>query len=212
MAGFTEAAFVKKLTDLNNSSQSIQTLSLWLIHHRKHYATVVKLWLRELLKGNIIHHILIGIKICLFLVKGPKKLTFMYLANDVIQNSRKKGPEYGQEFGTHLARAFDHMSDSETKTVNSLERLLTIWSERGIYNEIQITEFRGALSTLFSFIFILIDSFILEKEGPPSKKAKMNNVKASKERKKIEQHEVVIEVRILEYFFTIIKIRNSYFR
>lgn len=50
--GFTESAFIKKLSELNNSSQSIQTLSLWLIHHRKHYSTVVKIWIRELIKGN----------------------------------------------------------------------------------------------------------------------------------------------------------------
>lgn len=50
--GFTETAFIKKLSELNNSSQSIQTLSLWLIHHRKHYSTVVKIWIRELIKGK----------------------------------------------------------------------------------------------------------------------------------------------------------------
>lgn len=55
MAGFTESAFVKKLSELNNSSQSIQTLSFWLIHHRKHYNTVVKLWIREVLKGNFLN-------------------------------------------------------------------------------------------------------------------------------------------------------------
>ncbi|XP_044253964.1 regulation of nuclear pre-mRNA domain-containing protein 1B [Tribolium madens] len=159
MAGFTESAFIKKLTDLNNSSQSIQTLSFWLIHHRKHYSTVVKLWGRELVKA-----------------KDSKKLTFMYLANDVIQNSRKKGPEYGQEFGAHLKKAFEHMSDAEEKTKSSLERLLTIWSERGIYNETQITEFRSAL----------------KKEGPPAKKAKTDG-KPPKEKKKSE-HEVTVEV------------------
>lgn len=52
MAGFTESAFAKKLADLNNSSQSIQTLSFWLIHHRKHHAQVVKIWYKELLKGK----------------------------------------------------------------------------------------------------------------------------------------------------------------
>lgn len=50
--GFTDSVFIKKLADLNNSSQSIQTLSLWLIHHRKHYSTVVKIWIRELIKGS----------------------------------------------------------------------------------------------------------------------------------------------------------------
>lgn len=51
--GFTDTVFIKKLAELNNSSQSIQTLSLWLIHHRKHYSTVVKIWLRELIKGKL---------------------------------------------------------------------------------------------------------------------------------------------------------------
>lgn len=52
MAGFTENALVKKLMDLNPSQQSIQTLSLWLIHHRKHHGTIVKVWFREMCKGN----------------------------------------------------------------------------------------------------------------------------------------------------------------
>lgn len=56
--GFTESAFIKKLTELNNSSQSIQTLSLWLIHHRKHYSTVVKIWIRELIKGKKIYKLI----------------------------------------------------------------------------------------------------------------------------------------------------------
>ena len=31
----------------------------------------------------------------------------MYLANDVIQNSRKKGPEYSKEFGAVLKASFE---------------------------------------------------------------------------------------------------------
>lgn len=52
MSSFTESALVKKLTELNPSQQSIQTLSLWLIHHRKHHAVIVKTWLRELQRGK----------------------------------------------------------------------------------------------------------------------------------------------------------------
>lgn len=51
---FTESTLVKKLLDLNNSQQSIQTLSLWLIHHRKHHANIVKTWYKELQKGMFI--------------------------------------------------------------------------------------------------------------------------------------------------------------
>lgn len=71
----------------------------------------------------------------------------MYLANDVIQNSRKKGPEYGKEFGLVLKKAFEHMAaiGSDAKTLNSLGRLLSIWKERDMYDEDQIQEFRQSL-------------------------------------------------------------------
>lgn len=52
MSGFTQQAFEKKLSDLNPSQQSIQTLSLWLIHHRKHYKTIVQIWFKELKRGK----------------------------------------------------------------------------------------------------------------------------------------------------------------
>lgn len=147
--GFTESAFIKKLAELNSSSQSIQTLSLWLIHHRKHYSSVVKIWVRELIKG-LFPLFSDFFNDCysterFFAAKDSRKLTFMYLANDVIQNSKKKGPEYGQEFGVQLKKAFEHMSQCDEKTKNSLDRLLTIWQDRLIYNSVQIMEFKTAL-------------------------------------------------------------------
>ncbi|XP_028168547.1 regulation of nuclear pre-mRNA domain-containing protein 1B [Ostrinia furnacalis] len=130
MAGFTENALIRKLQELNSSQQSIQTLSLWLIHHRKHHAAVVKTWFKELLKA-----------------KDAKQLTFMYLANDVIQNSKKKGPEYGKEFGEVLVESFKHMAKTgiNAKTKNSLHRILSIWQERGVYDAQKIQEFKEAV-------------------------------------------------------------------
>lgn len=86
-----------------------------------------------------------------FAAKENRKLTFMYLANDVIQNSKKKGPEYGREFGQVLKSAFEHMAaiGYDEKTKNSLTRLLTIWGERGMYDEIQIAEFKQAFCEYF---------------------------------------------------------------
>ncbi len=40
--------------------------------------------------------------------KPPKKLTFLYLANDVVQNSKKKGPEFSRDFKTVLPYAYKH--------------------------------------------------------------------------------------------------------
>ena len=41
--------------------------------------------------------------------KPNKKLVFIYLANDVVQNSKKKGSEFTMEFTTVIDRAFTHV-------------------------------------------------------------------------------------------------------
>jgi len=118
MSAFSDTALETKLTDLNPSQQSIQTLSLWLIHHRKHAKKIVATWKKLLVQ-----------------VAQPRKLTFLYLANDVIQNSKKKGPEFSQEFEGVLPYAFHHvLKDADEKTRGSCIRLLNIWQERGVYD------------------------------------------------------------------------------
>ncbi|XP_054164635.1 regulation of nuclear pre-mRNA domain-containing protein 1B-like [Oppia nitens] len=130
MSGFASQTLEKKLSDLNNSQQSIQTLSLWLIHHRKHHKAIVQTWFSELKKA-----------------KASRRLTFMYLANDVIQNSRKKGPEFSKEFGVVLKLAFESVAkDSDDKTLSSLDRILTIWEQRTIYDANDIISFKSALT------------------------------------------------------------------
>nr|CAD7444822.1 unnamed protein product [Timema bartmani] len=160
MAGFTESALAKKLSDLNSSQQSIQTLSLWLIHHRKHHATIVKVWFKELVKGKLTVACDI---LTLPAAKDSRKLTFMYLANDVIQNSKKKGPEYGKEFATVLRKAFEAMAvpENDEKTRRSLGRILQIWEERGVYDSKLITEFKKGLEAPKN------------EDSPPKKKVKV---------------------------------------
>lgn len=132
MTSFSEAALEQKLAELNNSQQSIQTLSLWVIHHRKHCKTIVSVWYKELLKA-----------------KPSRKLTFMYLANDVIQNSKKKGPEYAKEFGNVLSKAFQFVGkSSDQKTEHGLNRLLNVWQERGVYSPAQLESFRNSIKKI----------------------------------------------------------------
>lgn len=76
----------------------------------------------------------------------------MYLANDVIQNSKKKGPEYGKEYGKILKNAFIHIGEtcsSDERTLGSLGRILKIWEDRGVYEEKAIEEFRNSLNKQF---------------------------------------------------------------
>ena len=48
---FSVAAVEKKLKDLNTTIQSIQGVSQWLIHYRKHAKTVVSTWYKDQHKG-----------------------------------------------------------------------------------------------------------------------------------------------------------------
>ncbi|TNN48599.1 Regulation of nuclear pre-mRNA domain-containing protein 1B [Liparis tanakae] len=111
MSSFSESALEKKLVELSSSQQSVQTLSLWIIHHRKHSGLIVKVWHRELKKA-----------------KSSRKLTFLYLANDVIQNSKKKGPE-----------------EADDGSKKHMERLLNIWKERALYRADFIQQLKLAI-------------------------------------------------------------------
>lgn len=73
----------------------------------------------------------------------------MFLANDVIQNSKRKGPEYSTTFSKILGKAFAHIREvcsSDQKTIDQLIRILNIWDERRIYDEAEIKSFRKALT------------------------------------------------------------------
>lgn len=129
MSSFSESALEKKLTELSSSQQSVQTLSLWIIHHRKHSGLIVKVWHRELRKA-----------------KSSRKLTFLYLANDVIQNSKKKGPEFAKDFETVLVDACSHVArEADDGCKRPMERLLNIWKERALYRADFIQQLKLAI-------------------------------------------------------------------
>ena len=50
---FSPESFEKKLKELNMSQQSIQTLSQWVVHNRKHAKTIVEAWHKEVISGKI---------------------------------------------------------------------------------------------------------------------------------------------------------------
>uniref|UniRef100_A0A3P8T411 Regulation of nuclear pre-mRNA domain containing 1B n=1 Tax=Amphiprion percula TaxID=161767 RepID=A0A3P8T411_AMPPE len=142
MSSFSESALERKLSELSSSQQSVQTLSLWIIHHRKHSGLIVKVWHRELKKA-----------------KSTRKLTFLYLANDVIQNSKKKGPEFTKDFESVLVDACSHVaSEADENCKKHMERLLNIWKERSLYRSDFIQQLKlntVSLHSNFSSIFPL---------------------------------------------------------
>ena len=82
---------------------------------------MVRVWFRALGKESAPPH---------------RKLNFLYLANDVVQNSKKKFPDYAKEFGTVIKKVIQHLAAiaMDEKIVKSIGRLLNIWKERTIFD------------------------------------------------------------------------------
>ncbi|XP_003741062.1 regulation of nuclear pre-mRNA domain-containing protein 1B [Galendromus occidentalis] len=128
MSTFSEESLVKRLKELSPTQQGIETLSLWLIHHRKHHKRIAEVWLKVLLE----------------LEKASRKLNLLYLANDVIQNSRRKGLDFPTSFIDPLNAAFHHIfgnHPTESKVLAAIERTISIWKQRKIYDDSVLSSF-----------------------------------------------------------------------
>ncbi|KAL6319533.1 hypothetical protein AAG906_014209 [Vitis piasezkii] len=114
---FNEQILVEKLAKLNSSQKSIETLSHWCIFHRKRAKQVVETWERQF------HCSL-----------REQRLSFLYLANDILQNSRRNGLEFVGEFWKVLPNALrDVVESGDDFGKNAVLRLINIWDERKVF-------------------------------------------------------------------------------
>ncbi|OVA17430.1 CID domain [Macleaya cordata] len=114
---FNGQILVEKLAKLNSSQQSIETLSHWCIFHMKKAKQVVETW------DSQFH--------C---SPREQRLSFLYLANDILQNSRRKGSEFVDEFWKVLPDALsDVAQNGDEFGRNAALRLIGIWEERKVF-------------------------------------------------------------------------------
>ncbi|KAL9292878.1 unnamed protein product [Arabidopsis thaliana] len=116
-SSFNAQILVEKLAKLNNSQASIETLSHWCIFHMNKAKHVVETW------GRQFH--------C---APREQRLAYLYLANDILQNSRRKGSEFVGEFWKVLPDALrDMIENGDDFGRKSARRLVNIWEERKVF-------------------------------------------------------------------------------
>ncbi|KAF8706432.1 hypothetical protein HU200_030703 [Digitaria exilis] len=114
---FSEQRLVEKLNKLNNSAASIQTLSQWCIFHRKRAKRVVDTWEKQFHSAT-----------------KDKKVSFLYLSNDILQNSKRKGGDFVNEFWRVLPRSLKHVYENGGEDGKKVvARLIGIWDERKVF-------------------------------------------------------------------------------
>lgn len=126
---YDQAKLVEKLRGINASQQSIETVSMYCQVLKRHAPNVVTDWAAEYHKQPT-----------------PRKVALLYLANDVLQNSRKKGAEYVAAFHKVLPHALHAAATSgDAKLAKSATRLVEIWNERRVFSAHAITALKEAV-------------------------------------------------------------------
>ncbi|XP_047308726.1 regulation of nuclear pre-mRNA domain-containing protein 1B-like [Impatiens glandulifera] len=106
----------EKLSKLNSSQQSIESVSSWCITYRKKAKEIVEIWDSS------------------FNSAKKERVAFLYLANDILQNSRRKGSEYVNEFWKVLPGALNNVFQSaDDHGKKAATRLMDIWEDRKVF-------------------------------------------------------------------------------
>uniref|UniRef100_A0A1B0CEI4 Dolichyl-diphosphooligosaccharide--protein glycosyltransferase subunit 2 n=1 Tax=Lutzomyia longipalpis TaxID=7200 RepID=A0A1B0CEI4_LUTLO len=124
---FDTVTFEKNLGNLKDTQESISSLSSWCLQWRSHHKKIVSSWLTVLKQVKVEH-----------------RLTLFYLANDVIQYSKRNNYEFVESWGTTLQRATTMVRDEKVK--NKILRIFKIWEQRGVYNDDFIGDLVGLLN------------------------------------------------------------------
>lgn len=106
-----------KLSKVDSSQKSIESTSKWCITHRKKARQIVEAW-DKLFKS----------------AQKEQRVAFLFLSNDILQNSRRKGSEFVNEFWkvlpTTLKSVYESGDESGKKAAS---RLVNIWEERKVF-------------------------------------------------------------------------------
>ncbi|XVE83210.1 hypothetical protein DITRI_Ditri16bG0069000 [Diplodiscus trichospermus] len=92
-------------------------LSHWCIFHRSKAELVVATWDKQFHSSEMV-----------------QKVPLLYLANDILQNSKRKGNEFVNEFWKVLPAALKDLLDKgDDRGKNVVSRLVGIWEERRVF-------------------------------------------------------------------------------
>ncbi|KAK0252151.1 hypothetical protein B0A54_08134 [Friedmanniomyces endolithicus] len=109
-----------KLATLNETQDSIVSVAQWLLFHRRHADRTAQTWLSALQAQTSV----------------PKRLNLVYLANEIVQQSRARGkqdfvlafePIVGDGVGTAYKGAGEGVQ-------GKIRRVVEVWRQRGVFD------------------------------------------------------------------------------
>lgn len=131
---FSPSIFQKKLDSLLDTQDSIVSISQWVLFHHRHAGELCTLWAEYTMQHD----------------SGKKRLSLLYLCNDVVQQARhKRKPEFASGFATQLPQVLHAVYASLDPGIKpKIDRLIGVWEQRSIFSAPQIAGMRRAVTLL----------------------------------------------------------------
>lgn len=127
-----ETNLEKRFSHVSPSQASIQSLSFFCLHYKSHHKKIAQIWLRCLQKALPAH-----------------RLTLIYLANDIVQNAKRKNASaFIDDFKNILKETIPYLRDE--KIQKSVERVFSIWHDRRIFDGNFISDLKDYLNNTTS--------------------------------------------------------------
>jgi len=119
-----------KLDTLQSRQESVEGLSHWIQFHKKKSSEVVKVWVKKMQVAS-------GME--------QRQLNLLYLCNQILQTSSKKGNHYVNSFTKGLPQALQAMAGTaknNEKLKGKVENILGLWETREVLPPIAVHKLR----------------------------------------------------------------------
>nr|POF07028.1 upf0400 protein [Quercus suber] len=116
---YSDDAVTSKLSSLNETQDSIVANAQWIMFHRRHADRTAALWMQKLQESPL-----------------PRRLVLIYLANEVVQQSRARGKQdFLLAFEPLIADATGVAYKGASQDAQGkLRRVTEVWRQRGIFD------------------------------------------------------------------------------
>ncbi|KAJ9655697.1 hypothetical protein H2198_005494 [Neophaeococcomyces mojaviensis] len=117
---YNDEALKAKLSTLNETQESIVSVSQWITFHRRFADRIAAVWLTRLRDSP-----------------PPKRLVYIYLVNDIVQNAKaRKRTEFPNAFSPIIAEAVQQAYRSFGSDLqNKIKRVLDVWKSRNVFED-----------------------------------------------------------------------------
>ncbi|KAF2677505.1 DUF618-domain-containing protein [Lentithecium fluviatile CBS 122367] len=115
---FTEDSLKAKLSSLNETQDSISTVGQWILFHRRHADKIAQLWFQRVKESS-----------------PNKKLTLVYLANEIVQQSKiRKKDEFLKAFDPIITEGTAAAYKGSNPDIqNKIRRVVEVWRQRLVF-------------------------------------------------------------------------------